>query len=92
MGLVSCPVFRQAMTDPPSSDRKTPPEKALLRQRGPSCDGALSAAAGLPDVVVAGTVGYNLRLILEWLRKLPRQIVPAISVAMTPFSSLKPAP
>jgi hypothetical protein len=36
-------------------------------------------------------VGYNLRLILKWLRKLLRQIIAAIWAAITPFSMLKTA-
>ncbi len=35
-------------------------------------------------------VGYNLRLILKWLRKLLRKIIAAILLAMIPFSTLKP--
>ncbi len=40
---------------------------------------------------VMSAVGYNLRLILKWLMKLLRKIIPAILLAITPFSSLKPA-
>ena len=40
---------------------------------------------------VMSAVGYNLRLILKWLRKLLRKIIAAIWAAITPFSSLKPA-
>ena len=36
-------------------------------------------------------VGYNLRLILKWLRILLRKIIAAIWAAITPFSTLKPA-
>ena len=40
---------------------------------------------------VMSAVGYNLRLILKWLRKLWRQIIAAIWAALSPFSALKPA-
>jgi len=40
---------------------------------------------------VMSAVGYNLRLILNWLRKLLRQIIAAIWQAMIPFSTLKTA-
>ena len=40
---------------------------------------------------VMSAVGYNLRLILKWLRKLLRQIIAAIWAAITPFSPPKPA-
>ncbi len=40
---------------------------------------------------VMSAVGYNLRLILKWLSKLLRQIIAAISAAITPPSALKPA-
>jgi len=40
---------------------------------------------------VMSAVGYNLRLILKWLRKLLRKIIAAILLAMIPFSTLKPA-
>ncbi len=40
---------------------------------------------------VMSAVGYNLRLILKWLRKLLRKIVAAILVVITPFSTLKSA-
>ncbi len=40
---------------------------------------------------VMSAVGYNLRLILKWLRKLLRQIIAAILSAITPFSTLKQA-
>ncbi len=40
---------------------------------------------------VMSAVGYNLRLILKWLRKLLRQIIAAIAAAITPFSTLKMA-
>ncbi len=36
-------------------------------------------------------VGYNLRLILKWLRKPSRKIIAAIWAAVIPFSTLKPA-
>ena len=36
-------------------------------------------------------VGYNLRLILSWLKKLLRKIIAAIRAAITPQSTLKPA-
>ena len=36
-------------------------------------------------------VGYNLRLILKWLRKLLRKIITAIRAAINPFSMLKTA-
>lgn len=36
-------------------------------------------------------IGYNLRLILGWFRELLRKIIAAILLAITPFSSLKPA-
>jgi len=39
---------------------------------------------------VMSAVGYNLRLILKWLRKLLRKIIAAIWAAITPFSTLKP--
>ncbi len=38
---------------------------------------------------VMSAVGYNLRLILRWLRKLLRQIIAAIWAAITPFSTLR---
>jgi IS5 family transposase len=40
---------------------------------------------------VMSAVGYNLRLILKWLRKLLRKIIAAIWAAITPPSALKPA-
>ncbi len=40
---------------------------------------------------VMSAVGYNLRLILKWLRKLLRQIIAAILSAIAPFSTLKQA-
>ncbi len=40
---------------------------------------------------VMSAVGYNLRLILKWLRKLLRKIIAAILVAIIPPSALKPA-
>ncbi len=40
---------------------------------------------------VMSAVGYNLRLILKWLRKLLRKIIAAIRVAITPQSVLKSA-
>jgi IS5 family transposase len=40
---------------------------------------------------VMSAVGYNLRLILKWLRELLRKIIAAICAAITPFSSFKPA-
>ncbi len=40
---------------------------------------------------VMSAVGYNLRLILKWLRKLLLQIIAAIVLAMNPFSTLKMA-
>ena len=36
-------------------------------------------------------VGYNLRLILKWLRKLLCKIIAAIWAAIIPFSTLKSA-
>ncbi len=40
---------------------------------------------------VMSAVGYNLRLILKWLRKLLRKIIAAILMAITPFSAIKTA-
>ncbi len=40
---------------------------------------------------MVSAVGYNLRLILKWLRKLFRKIIAAIWEAMIPPSALKPA-
>jgi IS5 family transposase len=40
---------------------------------------------------VMSAVGYNLRLILKWLRKLLRRIIAAIWAAITPRSVLKQA-
>ncbi len=40
---------------------------------------------------VMSAVGYNLRLILKWLRKLLRKIIAAIWAAINPFSTLKTA-
>ena len=40
---------------------------------------------------VMSAVGYNMRLILKWLRKLLRKIIAAIWTAISPFSALKPA-
>ena len=40
---------------------------------------------------VMSAVGYNLRLILKWLRKLLCKIIAAIVLAITPFSMLKTA-
>ncbi len=40
---------------------------------------------------VMSAVGYNLRLILKWLRKLLREIIAAIWAAITPPSALKSA-
>ena len=40
---------------------------------------------------VMSAVGYNLRLILKWLKKLLGQIIAAILVAINPFSTLKSA-
>ena len=38
---------------------------------------------------VMSAVGYNLRLILKWLRKLLRKIIAAIVSAITPLSTLR---
>ena len=40
---------------------------------------------------VMSAVGYNLRLILKWLRKLLRKIIAAILTVTTPFSALRTA-
>jgi IS5 family transposase len=40
---------------------------------------------------VMSAVGYNLRLILKWFRKLLPKIIAAILCAITPFSTRKPA-
>ena len=40
---------------------------------------------------VMSAVGYNLRLILKWIRLLLRQIIAAIVAAIIPFSTLKSA-
>jgi len=40
---------------------------------------------------IMSAVGYNLRLILKWVRKLLGKIITAIWTAMIPFSTLKPA-
>ena len=40
---------------------------------------------------VMSAVGYNLRLILNWLRKLLRQIIAAIWIALTPELAFKTA-
>jgi len=40
---------------------------------------------------VMSAVGYNLRLILKWLRRLLRKIIAALWTAMIPLSALKPA-
>ncbi len=40
---------------------------------------------------VMSAVGYNLRLILRWLRKLLHKIIAAILLATIPFSTRKPA-
>lgn len=40
---------------------------------------------------VMSAVGYNLRLILKWLKKTLRKIIVAIYAALIPFSVLKPA-
>jgi IS5 family transposase len=40
---------------------------------------------------VMSAVGYNLRLILKWLRKLLTQIIAAILLTIYPFSTLKSA-
>ena len=40
---------------------------------------------------VMSAVGYNLRLILKWLRKLLRKIIAAIGAAITPTSAIKTA-
>ena len=40
---------------------------------------------------IMSAVGYNLRLILKWLRKLLRNIIAAIRAPMTPPSPLKMA-
>ncbi|MCH8239786.1 MAG: IS5/IS1182 family transposase, partial [Proteobacteria bacterium] len=40
---------------------------------------------------VMSAVGYNLRLILKWLRKLLRIIIAAIVMEMKPFTTLKSA-
>jgi len=40
---------------------------------------------------VMSAVGYNMRLILKWLRKLLRKIIDALWAAVTPFSTFKPA-
>ena len=40
---------------------------------------------------VMSAVGYNLRLILKWLKKLLRKIITAIWEAIAPFSTFKPA-
>ena len=51
----------------------------LKGRRGDQCNAVMSA------------VGYNLRLILKWLRKLLRKIIAAIWAAITLPSALKPA-
>ncbi len=40
---------------------------------------------------VMSAVGYNLRLILKWLRKLLRKIIAAIWAAVIPLSTLNSA-
>ncbi len=40
---------------------------------------------------VMSAVGYNIRLILKWLRKLLRQIITVILALINPFSVLKTA-
>ncbi len=40
---------------------------------------------------VLTAVGYNLRLVLKWLRTLLRQILAAILLALTPQLALNPA-
>ena len=40
---------------------------------------------------VLSAVGYNLRLVLKWLRILLRQILAAILVALRPKTALNPA-
>ncbi len=40
---------------------------------------------------VMSAVGYNLRLILKWLKRLLRKIIAAICAAISPPSALKPA-
>ena len=40
---------------------------------------------------ILSAVGYNLRLILKWLRKLLRQIIAAIMADIIPISTLKTA-
>ncbi len=40
---------------------------------------------------VMSAVGYNMRLILRWLRHLLRQIIAAIVAAITPYSALRSA-
>ncbi len=40
---------------------------------------------------VMSAVGYNLRLLLKWLRKRLREIIAAIWTTITPPSALKPA-
>ena len=60
----------------------------------------LDDAVGLSEIAgdvltdtnaVMSAVGYNLRLILKWLRKLLRKIIAAIWTAITPQSALKRA-
>ena len=51
----------------------------------------LKGRAGDRINAVMSAVGYNLRLILKWLRKLLRLIIAAIWVAINSFSTLKTA-
>ncbi len=51
----------------------------------------LKGRLGDPIHAVMSAVGYNLRLILRWFRDLLRKIIAAILLAITPFSTLKPA-
>ena len=55
--------------------------------------GCAAAAEGLGDQInaVMSAVGYNLRLILNWLRKVLRKIIAAICAAMIPPLILKTA-
>ncbi len=51
----------------------------------------LKASLGDQINAVMSAVGYNLRLILKWLRKLLPQIIAAIRAAITPISKIEAA-
>ncbi len=69
----------------------TPPFARARSQRLDPKHRQKVATTGDQINAVMSAVGYNLRLILKWLRKLLRLIIAAIWGAINPFSTLKTA-